>query len=228
MTTAAQVKKMVQPLLRRHADLALVGRWIFIKPVHHFARAILVDRTAYKEQFEPRWAAIHLFQVRKAFSLSWGDRLANCRSSRPGIWRSFDPDVELSLIEAIEEQALPRLRAITKLDDYLAFVSQHCFRHHLLEWPHCKIIVDVALGDLDAARSICREHGQRWSVDDPEHDEDGKAKFRRVRELCARLAVDDQPGLARLLHQWEAETARNLKIEHLWKPTPFPLELQLE
>ena len=31
MTTAAQVKGMVRPLLERHADLALVGRWIYLK-----------------------------------------------------------------------------------------------------------------------------------------------------------------------------------------------------
>lgn len=44
MTTAAQVKKVVRPLLDRHADLALVGRYIYVRPVHHFARAILIDR----------------------------------------------------------------------------------------------------------------------------------------------------------------------------------------
>lgn len=44
MTTVAQVKKMVQPLLEQHSDLALVGRWIYLKPVHHVARAVLIDR----------------------------------------------------------------------------------------------------------------------------------------------------------------------------------------
>ena len=44
MTTAAEVKRMVQPLLSRHADLALVGRWIFVKPIEHFARAVLIGR----------------------------------------------------------------------------------------------------------------------------------------------------------------------------------------
>jgi hypothetical protein len=29
-TTAAQVKKMARPLLERHPDLALVGRWIYV------------------------------------------------------------------------------------------------------------------------------------------------------------------------------------------------------
>ena len=50
--------------------------------------------------------------------------------------------------------------------------------------------------------------------------------LRRLRELCARLMADDRAGLARLLHEWEAQTVKNFKIEHLWEPTPFPLELQ--
>jgi hypothetical protein len=132
MTTAAQVKKMVQPVLARHPDLALVGRWIYVKPVHHFARAVLIGRTAYADEFEPRWAVVHLFESQTFFPLDWGEFLANERSRRRGLWFMSDPDVELSLIEAIEQQALPKLRAIKTLDDYLAFVSRHMFRHKLL------------------------------------------------------------------------------------------------
>jgi hypothetical protein len=228
MTTTAQVKKMVRPLLERHADLALVGRWIYVKPVEHFARAVLIDRTAYADEFEPRWAVTHLFEASSFFPLDWGEFLANNRSTRRGIWRTWDPDVELSLIEAIEEQALPQLRAIKTLDHYLAFVSQHLFRHKLFDWPHRKIIVDVALGHLDAARTIGKENIQLWSTDKAHYDEDDRAEFRRLRELCACLDNDDYAGLARLLHEWEAITVKNFKIEHLWEPTPFPLELQLD
>jgi hypothetical protein len=85
MTTAADVRRMVQPLVSRHADLALVGRWIFVKPVEHFARGILIDRTAYKEQFRPRWAVTHLFEIQHFLPLSWGEHLVNNRSSLPGI-----------------------------------------------------------------------------------------------------------------------------------------------
>ena len=31
--------------------------------------------------------------------------------------------------------------------------------------------------------------------------------------------------MARLLHQWEAYTVEQLKIGHIYEPTPFPLEL---
>jgi hypothetical protein len=92
VTTAAQIKKMVRPLLERHADLILVGRWIYLKRVHHFARAVLIDRTAYAEEFEPRWAVIHLFQAHTSFTLDWvnllltnahgGAACGSCRTRR--------------------------------------------------------------------------------------------------------------------------------------------------
>ena len=74
-----------------------------------------------------------------------------------------------------------------------------------------------------SVKKTCRD-GQ--SVDQPDFDEDGKAKYRRLRELCAKLAEDDRAGLAGLLHEWEVYTVKNFKIEHLWEPTPFPLELE--
>jgi hypothetical protein len=224
MTTAAQVKKIVRPLLERHADLALVGRWIYLKPVHHFARAVLIDRMLNPDKFRPQWAVVHLFEFRKSFPLNWGEWLYNESSPTPGSWKITDPDISSALISAIEQQALAQLRAIKTLDDYLAFVSRHRFGPKLFDWPQCKIIVDVALGDLDAARATCAEQMHRWSVDQPEHDEDSKAKYRRLRELCMRLAENDRAGLAQILHEWEAYTVKNFKIEHLWEPSVFPLE----
>ena len=226
MTTVAQVKKMVQPLLEQHSDLALVGRWIYLKPVHHVARAVLIDRMLNPEKFRPQWAVVHLFQARKSFPLNWGEWLYNESSPAPGSWKITDANISQALIDQIERRALPQLRAIKTLDDYLAFVSQHMFRHKLFDWPQCKVIVDVALGDLEAARAIGEKNSQRWSnwSEDPDLYEDGKAKFRRVSQLCARLAEDDRAGLARLLHEWEAYTVKNFKIEHLWESTTFPLE----
>ena len=227
MTTAAQVKKIVQPLLEQHSDLALVGRWIYVKPVHHFARAVLIDRMLNSENFRPRWAVVHLFEAQNFFPLDWGEWLYNELSPTPGSWKITDANISQALIDQIERHALPQLRAIKTLDDYLAFVARHMFGPKLFDWSHCRIIVDVALGDLEAARAISEQNIQRWSnwSDDPDLDEDGKAKFRRVGELCAKLAEDDRAGLARLLHEWEAYTVKNFKIEHLWEPTPFPLEL---
>jgi hypothetical protein len=226
MTTAAQVKKMVRPLLERHADLALVGRWIYVKPVHHFARAVLIDRTSSAAHFDPRWVAIHLFQWRRSFPLNWGGLLSD---PHQGHWWSErnDPNVAEALVRAIEEQALPWLRTMSTLQLYLDFVSQNLFRHHLYDNGSAQIIAWVACGYLEAARKICEKNLEAWSTDQPHYDDEDRAKFRRLRELCALLMKDDRAGLARLLHAWEAETVKNFKIEHLWEPTPFPLEEQI-
>ncbi|RAI45794.1 hypothetical protein CH341_01985 [Rhodoplanes roseus] len=136
-----------------------------------------------------------------------------------------DADLALAMTEAIETHALPVLRRIVSLDDYLAFVSRHYFRHKLFDWPHVKIVIEVALGNLDAARALRDENVDRFR-DDPAYDEEGRAKYQRIRELCARLEADDRSGLAALLHEWEAITVKNLKIETLWEPTPFPPELE--
>jgi hypothetical protein len=226
MTTAAQVKKLVRPLLERHSDLALVGRWIFVKPVHHFARGILLGRMLDAEKFRPQWAVVHLFEWQRFFPLSWGEWLYNKESERPGSWRISDADIASALFREIEEEALPALRAMKTLDDYLSYVSGHYFRHHLYDWPDCRIIVETALGDLKAARATGEANLAIWSRTDPYFDEETLDKYRRLRELCARLVADDRPGLVQMLHEWEASTAKNLKIEHIWQPTPFPFELQ--
>lgn len=225
MTTAAQVKKMVRPLLERNGDLALVGRWIYVKPVHHFARAILVDRTSSADHFSPQWAVVHLFRARRFFPLNWGGLLSDFRQ---GHWWSVknDPNVADALVRSIEQQALPWLRTMSTLELYLAFVSQNLFRHHLYDKSTSEIIVHVACGYVNAARKIWEKHREGWSIDKSHYDGEDRAEFQRLRELGACLDADDRAGLAHLLHAWEAETVKNFKIEHLWEPTPFPLELQ--
>jgi hypothetical protein len=198
---------------------------IYVKPVHHFARAVLVGRTSSAAHFRPRWAVVHLFEARYFFPLSWGGPLSD---PRQGHWWSErnDPNVADALVRAIEEQALPWLRTMSTLELYLGFVSQNLYRHHLYDNGTAQIIVWVACGYLEAARQICEKNLEAWSIDKPHYDDEDRAKFRRLRELCTLLAKDDRPGLAALLHAWETETVKTFKIEHLWEPTPFPLELQ--
>jgi hypothetical protein len=51
MTTIAQVKRLVRPLLQRNPDLALVRRWVVVKPVHHILRAISIGRSLDPKSF---------------------------------------------------------------------------------------------------------------------------------------------------------------------------------
>jgi hypothetical protein len=128
------------------------------------------------------------------------------------------------MCEAIEQEALPSMRSIKTIDDFVKFTSKERFPDtHLDLYPASKIFVDVARDDLDAAKSICAymatDRAKGWYLPDMQ------AKYDRVtKELCPLIAANDRPGLARLLHAYEARSIKNLKLEQFWKPTPFPIE----
>ena len=221
MTTASQVKRALKPLLLRHPDLALVNRTIVVKPVRHVLRGILIDRTGNVDRFTPKWFAVHLFEQLHFTPLSWGSEI---HRRSPSLWRWSNPQDLPLLFEKIETEALPQLQTISTIDSFADFVSAHRFRHQLFEWPHRKVILDVAQGNLDSARTICARSINCRDEETYGRDEEDRAQLRRLKQLCSLLADDDRAGMAKLLHEWEAQTVRNLKIEHLWEPTPFPLE----
>lgn len=132
-----------------------------------------------------------------------------------GVWDVDVPELAEKLADAIEQEALPTLRSIVTIDDFVRFANGAWVEDH-------KPYVDVALGDFKAAQSMC----------DFFTGLDGHYGIRQeesqyvVRELCPRIAANDRRGLAELLHAYEAESVKQLKLEKLWEPTPFPIELE--
>ena len=173
-----------------------------------------------------RWCVMHLFDIRKPIFLSWGRELY---PPYKGIWQWSNPAAVPAMHEAIE-QALPRLRSIATIADVVRELPElwHIGRpwtYHPLDIdPLDKALFHVALRDFDVARKVCAEHICPRDVATFGRDHEDKAKLLRLKELCRRLAADDRAGLAALLHEWEAATVKNLKLEHLWQPSPFPLE----
>ena len=223
MTTMSQVKQVVQPLLERNPDLALVGRLVVVKPVHHILRGIYIDRCSNPLLFIPKYAVIFLFEPSDSLSFNWGQEVYRT-SPGSGLFDISDPDTAMDMCEGIEQQALPRLRQVQSLDDFVTFTSKENFSYTYLDlYEIRKIYVDVARGDLNSARAICAflatEHGRRKNL--PMMHEEYNLIMDR---LCPLLAANDKPGLARFLQECEAKSVRNLKLEKLWEATPFPLE----
>ena len=210
----AQIKRLVRPLLTGQPELALIGRMIVIPPVRHVLRAIYLDRSGRAERFSPRWTALSLFELRGDITFSLGGDIYKPRPTPwheeyPTLWWNDDPETPQVLVEAIET-LLPKL---APLDDFEAFyqhlISVKDHAYHLR--PYQRVVVEAARGRLDEVRKICRDEFSRWPSKSAE-------------AICALLAENDIAGIVALLHEWEATTVRNLKIEHLWEPTPFPLE----
>jgi hypothetical protein len=221
MTTVAHVKQVVQPLLHRNPDLVLVGRDIFVRPISHILRGVTLMRSIDPKLFIPAWAVVFLFEPRDSLSLNWGQRIYKVT------WDVTNPDLPAKMCEAIEEQALPLLRPIETIDDFVRFATKKRFRDTYLDlYEHRKIYVDIARGDLDSARSICEymatDHAKNRYLPlkmDEEYN-------RITKELCPLIAKNDRAGLARLLHKYEEGSVRIMKLEKYWEPTPFPIELK--
>ncbi|QCK86624.1 hypothetical protein E8L99_13085 [Phreatobacter aquaticus] len=128
------------------------------------------------------------------------------------------------LFAQIEPVVLDELRATRTLDDYAHFL--HCgvpspvfYRYHL-EY----LVVAVAHGDLKTAAIMCKalETGQSRFAD-PDLADYAAPIIGRLHPL---IQARDRAGLAAVLREYEALTVKANKLEPLWQPTPFPLELE--
>jgi hypothetical protein len=220
MTTAKQIKQLVAPLLERHPEMSLVhSSVIALTPINHFIRGVTIDRTSSAGQCSPNWGVSVLLGKYDTFPMGFGDRLI-----RPGLsalWSWGDPGLSASLIESVETEALPALRAVSGFREYLSLA---------LPGPQSRVVYSagyvrclLALGDLDEARSILRSDERASKHWMPKLDELG------IRDALMdegnQLTSKHRKRIAQFFHEVEAQTVANLKLEAFWEPTPFPIEL---
>ena len=221
MTTIAQVKQAVQPLLQRNSDLALIGRLVIIRPVQHILCGINIGRSLDHLKFVPTWSVLLLSELHKDFGYLWGGKVRGPRGS----WLITDPNLPAAMCEAIEQEALAPMRAIKTFDDFINLASKEHFPvRHLNLYPATRILVDIARGDLAAAETICRY--LRTHEGRAQYMPNMREEYDRVMQLCPLVAAGDRAGLAKLLHGYEAQSVKNLKLEKYWEATPLPIELK--
>jgi hypothetical protein len=214
MTTTAQVKEALTPLLAYHSDLALMGRFLIVKPIHHILRGVFVDRSSDKRSFEPHIVTYPLVPAQKVIMLGWNPVWLYDQSV--GMWDVTKPNTVAAMRVHIEQLALPRLRAINTVDDFIAHerAKSTTFSGPFDDRVFTNIFVAAALGDFRKALQL---------RPDDTRIEPYFAKF--APDFFPALEEGDREFIARTLHEWEAATVKAYKMEHIWESTPFPLEL---
>jgi len=222
MTTVSQVRLAVQPLLQRNADLALVGRRVVIKPVHHVLRGIFIDRSLDADLFAPKWFVMSMFKLNDHIVFNWGGEIYR---PDPGRWDVNDPQASPLMCAEIERLALPILRSVQTIEDLAKFPARKKFKnaYFYLERRQ-EIYFDVACGNFESARTLCALLAERAKTADVDWERQHYGKIAET--LGPLLATNDRAGLAQALRDCEAYSAKKLKLEKLWEPTPFPIELQ--
>lgn len=226
MTNARQIKGIFAPLMKRNESLvALSGGFIWLTPVRHVACRVLIERSSDPDTCWPQWALLHTFIPGWDLSIGIGERghLKRPASSQERFWRWSDPSMIDDAVSVIETEALPLLRAMGELDAFAGLFEAGDYRRRH-EWPVDRMIFEIALGNLDAARAI-------WHGLAPDHRENRypeSESFQQTRgkilAVAGPLLAGDRAALARILHGWEEANMRGTRIEPHWEPTPFPLE----
>jgi hypothetical protein len=222
MPAGPQIRKLLKPLLARHPDLFMVGRDIFVRPIRHISRAIILDRTSDPTRFAPTY---HVSMTCHWIMIQWHRQL---KHAPPGsvIWRWNHPDMPESLFTAIEDQALPALRAASTFADVEAFAAQNPWGYPLDAYHEPAMLFYAASGDKVRAQAKAHLLRNAWKTVDPKASPGIQHQIALLRAIRDGIAADDWQGVAHALHELERAVMAYWKLEPYWEPSPFPLEVE--
>lgn len=220
MTTQAEVKRLVKPLLARHSDLALITRSIHVTPIRHVDRGVTIGRLSRKYQFRPSCFFYPMFAPRQFVPINYFHEI---KPMPAGTWDMRVDNVQAHLDERLEQIGLPMVRRVETIDDFCNLDVPHTFIFQ--DWRkdfRLKPFIDAARGDFEPAAELCRQimpYEKRWR-------EAGFGDlFHALTKVLYPLVADrDAKHLATQLRAWEANSARDSEVENYWEPTPFPFE----
>jgi hypothetical protein len=204
-TRPSDIKRYLKPLLKQRADLVLMGRLLVIRPVRHLLRGALFDRTSDKYTFRIWWYVQALYDPYS--SIGYGDYISTRTCA---VWQ---PRFEPLLMDALANDVFARAGQITTLGDFADALANST---RLVDFTYARVKALVLAGERDLAVDCVRERPKR----DPDNDywrswaeEQRKFLARDIKDVCVEC------------HAQEAETVKAMKLEALWEPSPFPVEL---
>ena len=226
MTSARQVRPIFEALKTKHPYISQIGSRFAVKsPVHHIALGIFIERTSDPDRCSPRlfMAALYFAGLPGAIAIgTYSEYLSRSPASAEKFWLWSDPAMVPEVIAVLDSVALPKLALYGTPESYATLPPRP---HWVYDEPHeDRMIVHIAAGDLDAARTIWHER-QPWQAG--KSFPPGSRPHRLQTQLAAveePLMAGDRPALAKILHDWEAANVRGTELEPYWEPTPFPLE----
>lgn len=206
-TQQAHIKRYLKSLLKQRSDLVLVGRDLLIRPVRHFLRGAVLDRTSNKYHFSVYRYLLPLYAEfsHLGFSKELGD---------PDflVWQ---PHFEPLLIERLKDEVFEQLGRVATLTEFTDFTMTN----RIIGGPSVlasRITNLVLAGERDRAAEIVHQ----VETDDGYDDDDRK----RLRERWDLLSRDIETVCAEF-HAKEATLIKVMKLEHIWEPSPFPVEV---
>jgi hypothetical protein len=245
MTTAAEIKSWTCSLTKGRQDVVLRGRSLWLLPINHVCRSIFFEGSSDRTDPRARWSFKLPFTPLGLPVRVWSAQLP--------IGRSTDEAFAARVFEQVTGKIDNDLMPVSTIEAFHAMTLEH--RPHeamaglwqLSRQPEYHACVLAALGRLEEARVVAEEciaPKDRWETGldrgrallaKRSNSNEGKylvsmasdrlqllSELERLRNVSAD---GDRSGAAALLREWEEQKIRLWKIEDLWEPSPFPIEL---
>ncbi|KQP42652.1 hypothetical protein ASF49_02105 [Methylobacterium sp. Leaf104] len=228
MTTSRQIKVLTAPLLARNPDLAHARRNIlWLTPIDHVGRLILIDRTSHPDSFVVSW---HIVQFFMPGTTSWfslgrcGDRIARSKHFLGGLsWNWSDRTIYQDFVVRVEADILPLFRSLDTTRKCLEFQRGDPHRNGFLD-HYWHLGACLALGEIEKAQALFSPL-RAYRVGGPPAENAAEQRvFERLRALEQPLRSGDRAALCALLAQWEAENLIGSPLERYWLRTAFSVE----
>jgi hypothetical protein len=216
MTTVRHAEKLTRLARQRNPELAWTYRYLVVQPVEHIVIGVFFYGSGRKHLYRFKWVADFLFRPFPGFYALQRDF---------SHFTTAMTDVDQRFAEEVENQLLPLARLVRTIDDVRRMTHEQIWSDSPLEeWLPGHVAVLAAMGDLPAARKIAERlmseetaWGRWWT--------EYIAPERLLTELCPAILADDRATVARLLHEDEERVATAWRLDKVWRPSPFPLEL---
>jgi hypothetical protein len=200
-TRPADIKRYLKPLLELRGDLVVVGRMLLIRPVRHLLRGAFFDRTSDKYRFSITGYVQPLYGSPISVGLD-----TSFKGAPNEVWQ---PHFSAQLFDSLASDLFARWGPVTTLD---GFANALIAKDGIYRAP---ILCLVLAGEWERAAEYV-ERSEREVTHEREIDE--------IKKLWEHVTTDID-GVCAKLHEWEAETVKALKLERIWEPSPFPVEL---
>jgi hypothetical protein len=227
MPTGRELKKLLQPLLKRRPDLAFVGRVLFFVPITHYLRGVGFTISRFHSASSAVSFAHQLYNGKDIPDFGFSHGYTYLMSLD---WEQDLTQTSNSLCEAMEKNALPPVQGIVdyvehqKLPPYLCLFPDQ----ELADSPKGSFTValgECSVADFDAAEKRLSDILRPDPLDAVIEVSRYSGYLRgRMAYLLATLR-EDRTKVLPLLHDWEAHAVKGMKLTRYWKPTPFPGEL---
>lgn len=203
-TRPDDIKHYLKPLLKQRNDLVVIGRLLLIRPVRHVLRGVCFEPTNDKCNFR-------IVPYLKPLCAGNPSGLGYRNSIHDHIWRVWQPHFEPLLMNVLEQDIFDSLGRITSLGDLADELVS--------DTDHAHSIAVTALV-LSGERERAAEYVQRSETKALTSGQ-VKSWVEAQRVLLAR----DINDVCAEAHASEAKTVKALRLQGIWEPSPFPVEL---